>query len=205
MKAISMLAASLTLLASCSPPSLLSLADRVCDKAPRLMPGNEVSLGRGGSKTVIVDASSPCVETPAGRASYVVFELPTVNSAYLITVHSHPRGGGLISPEAKIYGAGDQPRRDVSGFRGAAGALVASATGEPGDRYVVVTSTPATIGGPQNIPTATNPPPVRLAATVFVPIIIPPTPTGPTTDAVDTVLAHSGAITVSADPFVTVP
>ncbi|WP_428487380.1 hypothetical protein [Rhodopila sp.] len=205
MKTSAIPALSLMLLAGCSQPPLLSLADRVCDTAPRLMPGNEVSLGRGGSSTVIMDAASPCVETPAGRASYIVFALPADNSPYQITVRSHPRGGALISPEATIYGADDRPRREIGGFRGAAGTLVASTTGEPGDRYVVVTSTPDTIGVPRNVPTAGNPPPIRLAATIVVPIIMPASPAGPTTDIISAILAHSGAITVSANPFITLP
>ena len=198
-------ALSLMLLSGCSHPPLLSLADRVCDKAPQLLPDNEVSLGRGGSRTVIVDAASPCLETPTGRASYIVFALPAASSPYQITIHSRPSGGALISPKAKIYGVDNRPRREIGGFRGTAGALVASATGEPGDRYVVVASTPDTIGGPQDVPTAANPPPIQLASTVIVPIIIPASPIGPVTETINVVLAHSGLITVSANSFVTFP
>lgn len=205
MKAGSIPALSLMLLAGCNGPPLLSLADRTCDTAPRLMPGNEVSLGGRGSRTVTVDADSPCVETPKGRASYVVFTLPAAGSPYRITVRSSPRGRALILPEAKIYGADDRPRREIGGFRGAAGALVAGATGAPGDHYLVVASTPDAIGSSQSVPTAANPPPVRLAAAAGVPIILPAVPVGPMTDTISAILAHSGAITVSAVPFVTMP
>ncbi len=90
-------------------------------------------------------------------------------------------------------------------FSSAAGALVGSARGEPGDRYVVVTSTPDSIGQSQDIPTAANSPSVRLAAATYVPIIIPASPDGPMTNAIQAVLAHSGVITVTAVPFITMP
>ena len=206
MKASSTLALSLALLAGCaSQPALFSLADRVCDKAPRLTSDHEVPLGRVGGRTAFVNASTPCVETPKGRVTYVVFALPAATSPYQITVRSRPRRGALISPEATIYGADDRVRREITGFRGAIGTLVASATGEPGDHYLVVTSTPDTIGRPQSVPTAANTPPIRLAAVVLVPIIIPAPAAGPRSDKIDAVLAHSGAITVSAVPFTTVP
>jgi hypothetical protein len=205
MTARALLALSLLLMAGCSHPPLLSLAQRVCDAAPQLIPGNEVSFGRSGGKTVVVNAASPCIDTPAGRASYVVFALPATNDPYQITVRSSLHGTALIWPNSIIYGADDRVRLNIRDFRGAASNLVASARGEPGDRYVVVTSTPGTIGRPYDLPTALKLSPVRLAAAVYVPIILPATPVGPMTDRVPAILAHSGTITVSAMPFVTIP
>jgi len=193
------------LLGGCSQPPLLSLSGRVCDAAPQLAAENQVPFGSAGGATVVLDANSRCVETPEGPATYAVFALPAAAGPYQITVRSRPRGISLLWPEATIYGQDNGPRRSITAFRSAAGAVVASARGEAGDRYVVVTSTPDTVGRREEIPTAANPAPIRLAATVIVPVIIPATPIGPTSNVLPAVLAHSGAVTVSAMPFVTVP
>ena len=205
MKPARLLPLLLPLLAACTPPPLLSLADRQCSTAPLLTAGHAVDLGHASGTTVIVDATSPCITTPKGPATYAVFKLPAVDSAYQLTIRSNPRGNGLLMPDAAIYGVDDRVRRAIADFRGAAGAMVASARAEPGDGYLVVTSSPATIGRIQTIPTADNPYPVRITAAVFVPLILPAAPIGPTSSALAPTLAHSGVVTVSAMPYLTLP
>lgn len=187
------------------PPPVLSLASRPCTAAVQLAPATEVPFAVASGTTVTVDATAACVETPSGRASYVVFRLPAATAPYQITVRSAARGLALMLPKAEIYDAQDRPRGEIDGFRGMREALVASARGLPGDRYVVVASSPASIGLQRSMPTAAVTRPVRVAAAVFVPIVIPMQPTGPTSDQVGVVLAHSGSVTVTAMPYVTLP
>ena len=83
------------------------------------------------------------------------------------------RGQAVIWPDATVYGRDDRPRLHIGSIREAAGAVVGAATGQAGDRYLVVTSTPSTVGRREAIPTADATPPIRLAAAVIIPIIIP--------------------------------
>lgn len=188
-----------------APPPILSLEARSCTASVQLAPASEVSFGVASGTTMMVDATAPCFETPAGRASYAVFRLPVATEPFQITVRSSARGLALLLPKAEIYDAQDRPRAAIDGFRAVRGALVASARGLPGDRYVVVASSPASVGLQRSMPTAGDPRPVRVAAAVFVPVLIPMQPTGPTTDQTGAVLAHSGSVTVTAMPYVTLP
>lgn len=197
--------ATLALLAGCNTPTLLSLEGRACDTAPQLSRDNLVELGSSRGTAVVLDGTAPCVVTPAGPASYAVFALPEAAGPYRITVRSTLRGQAVIWPDTTVYGKDDRPRLHVESVREAAGAVVGSVTGQVGDRYLVVTSTPGTIGRREAIPTAAATPPIRLAATIIIPIIIPNGPVGPATDKLSAILAHSGRVTVTALPFVTVP
>ena len=196
---------ALAVMAGCSTPTVLSLDGRACDAAPTLSRDNQVELGSSRGTTVALDGTARCVMTPAGPATYAVFALPEVASPYRITVRSTLRGQSVIWPDATVYGRDDRPRLHIDSLREAAGAVVGSVTGQVGDRYVVVTSTPGTIGRREAIPTAAATPPIRLAATIIIPIVIPNGPVGPATNKLPAILAHSGRITVTALPFVSVP
>lgn len=204
--ALAALTASL-LLAGCQrPPPVLDLAGRTCDAAPALGNAVPVPFGEARGARVTLAAGAPCLDLPEGRASYAVFALPASSAPYRITVRSLPGGAGMIWPDAAILTADGHSRARMADVRAAAGSIVATTRGEPTDRYVLVRSSPATIGTTPDIPTAGDPPPVRLAATVFIPVFIPPPgPLGPTTSKIQATLAHSGTITVSAMPYLTVP
>ena len=204
--ALAALTASL-LLAGCQrPPPVLDLAGGTCDAAPVLANAVPVPFGEARGARVTLAAGAPCLDQAEGRAIYAVFALPASSAPYRITVRSLVGGAGMIWPDATILTANGHSRARMTDFRAAASSIVATTRGEPADRYVLVRSSPATVGMTPNIPTAANPPPIRLAAAVFIPIFIPPPgPLGPTTSKIQATLAHSGTITVSAMPYLTVP
>lgn len=195
------------LLAGCqSSPPVLDLGAGLCDAMPALDHAAGVPFGDVRGARVTLGAGAPCLEREGSRATYAVFALPVSSAPYRITVRSLVSGTGIIWPDAEILTGDGHPRARMSAFRTAAGSIVGTTRGEPADRYVVVRSSPATIGTTPDIPTAANPPPIRLAAAVFIPIFIPPPgPLGPTSSTVKATLAHSGTITVSAMPYLTVP
>lgn len=204
--ALAALAASL-LLAGCQhPPLVLDLAGGTCDAAPALGNAVPVPFGEARGARITLAAGAPCLNLDEGRATYAVFALPASSAPYRITVRSLAGGAGMIWPDAAILTADGHSRARMTDVRAAASSIVATTRGEPADRYVLVRSSPATIGTMPSIPTAANPPSIRLASTVFIPIFIPPPgPLGPTASKVQATLAHSGTITVSAMPYLTVP
>ena len=199
------LAAAL-LLAGCQRPSaVLDLAGRTCDAAPALGNAVPVPFGEARGARITLAAGAPCLDLDAGRATYAVFALPASSTPYRITVRSLGGGAGMIWPDAAVLTADGHTRVRVTDFRTAASSIVATTRGEPADRYVLVRSSPTTIGTTPNIPTAGDPPPIRLAATVFIPVFVPPPALGPADSKVQATLAHSGTITVTAMPYLTVP
>lgn len=204
--ALAALAASLLLVGCQRPPPVLDLAGGTCDAAPALGNAVPVPFGEDRGARITLAAGAPCLDLDEGRATYAVFVLPASSAPYRITVRSLAGGAGMIWPDAAILTADGHSRARMTDVRAAASSIVATTRGEPADRYVLVRSSPATIGTTPNIPTAANPPPIRLVSTVFIPIFIPPPgPLGPTASKVQAILAHSGTITVSAMPYLTVP
>lgn len=200
------LAATL-LLAGCQRlPPVLDLAGGTCDAAPALGNAVPVPYGEVRGARITVAAGAPCLNLDQGKATYAVFALPGSPAPYRITVRSIASGAGIIWPDAVILTADGRSRARMTDVRTAAGSIVATTRGESADRYLLVRSSPRTIGTTADIPTAGDPPPIRVAATVFIPIFVPPPgPLGPTASKVQATLAHSGTIIVSAMPYLTVP
>lgn len=195
------------LLAGCQPPPVvLDLAGATCDAVPNLGNAVPVLFGEARGARTTLAAGAPCLNLDEGKATYAVFALPASTAPYRITVRSLARGAGIIWPDAAILTADGRSRARMTDVRTAAGGIVATTRGEPADHYVLVKSSPATIGTTPDIPTAGEPPPTRVAALVFIPIFVPPPgPLGPTASKVQATLAHSGTIIVSAMPYFTMP
>lgn len=195
------------LLAGCQPPPLvLDLAGGTCEAVPNLGNAAPVPFGEARGARITLAAGAPCLNLDEGKATYAVFSLPASAVPYRITVRSLPSGAGTIWPDATILTADGRARARMTDFRTARSGIVVTTRGEPADRYVLVKSSPTTIGTTPDIPTAGEPPPIRMAALVFIPVFIPPPgPLGPTASKVQTTLAHSGTIIVSAMPYVTMP
>ncbi|MFD2263934.1 hypothetical protein ACFSM5_13615 [Lacibacterium aquatile] len=96
---------------------------------------------------VAVDKNSACLETPAGRATYVAFKLPA--SPALLDIFSLPNGtGNFLSPRAMLLDADGVQLREIArdNFLFRANRLHAAVRQRPGEAYLVVTSDPASIG-----------------------------------------------------------
>ncbi len=143
----------LLLLAACGGPKvapLVSLDGRACATGPELITAYPVALDAGKeTKVAIVAADLRCIQAADGtRSSYVAFSLPISPARYLVTVRSEPLDQTLFSPRILLLdGLGNPVRelpRSVFMFHGKT--LYAGVQADPGERYLVVASDPASIG-----------------------------------------------------------
>jgi hypothetical protein len=95
-----------------------------------------------------IDDTAPCLATQQGKSLYGAFRLPDSTASFMIAVRSLPVGQGLFVPRLLLYdGTGALTReigRDELEFRGET--LTVLIRSHPGERYLVVASTPQSIG-----------------------------------------------------------
>lgn len=145
------LLAPLALAGCAAPPPLLDLSGRACAASPDLISAAPVALSDPRHPDTVklrIDATAPCLETPQGKSLYGAFRLPDSTVPFMIAVRSVPLGEGLFVPRLLLLdGTGAVAReigRDELEFRG--DTLTALIRSHPGERYLVVASTPQSIG-----------------------------------------------------------
>lgn len=136
-------------LAGCSsgPAPVTKVEAPSCATTPVL--GGAPRPGLGSMPvTLTFDARTACLDTPAGRATYVGFALPESAVPYEILLTSVPQGDTLLSPRVTTFAADGKPfrlvARDVFVLRG--GVLRATVQAQPDERFMVVASDPASVG-----------------------------------------------------------
>lgn len=117
------LAAALALLAACAaaPPPILDLSGHVCTPSPELITAPPVPLSNPGHPSPVelrIDETAHCLDTAQGKSLYAAFTLT-----------------GALAREVDS---------GVLQFRG--DSLTALIRAHPGERYLVVASTPQTVG-----------------------------------------------------------
>jgi hypothetical protein len=83
-----------------------------------------------------------------GKAAYVAFSLPQTADEYMLSVTSVPIGEGRFSPNLVLADGDGKTVRDISPdmFMAHGTALRAGLRPHPGERYLIVSSDPETIG-----------------------------------------------------------
>lgn len=148
---VAMLLAMTTAGCVTTPPlrPVVRLDDRLCATAPPLVTDRVTPLLFDKELTVELDQEFACLEGRDGkRRSFVVLALPERPDSYILGVTSTPRGTTLLSPRMQVLDATgvvlrERPR-DAFMFHGTA--LYAGMRAYPGDRYLLITSDPDTVG-----------------------------------------------------------
>ena len=131
------------------PPPTLSLAGRTCVDRPDLVSAKTVPLADDKPVKVALDDKTPCLEIPgAGKAAYVAFGLPQTGDEYMLSITSVPIGEGRFSPKLVLTDGDGKTVRDIPPdmFMAHGTALRAGLRPHPGERYLIVSSDPQTIG-----------------------------------------------------------
>ena len=202
----------ITGLAGCAkpPPPLLTLGGRACDGSPALAQSVAVPFNADGAR-VRLDDTSRCLDLPqaGGQTTYAVFRLPDASLPSLVTISSVvERGGAIVSPRVTITSASGAVLRTIEPrqFQATIEGLHAGLRTRQGERYVIVTADPRTLGYHFMLRLGLRTSkPIRLAMAgpVFIPIFIPPPPMQPTQRAAT--FSLSGIIRVTDEPVVTTP
>ncbi len=136
--------------AAAAPP-LLDISAHSCASAPDLVAARPVALGdpqHPGEVVPTIDEHAPCVDGAAGKSLYASFQLPESSQPYIISVRSTPLGAGIFAPRLMLFdGQGSLKRevpRDAFVYRG--DALSVLIRSRPDERFLVVASTPQTVG-----------------------------------------------------------
>ncbi len=207
------LAASLLLAVSaCShlaAPPVLTLGQRVCDAQPVLDGAVAVPFDQAGA-VVKLGASSRCLQPSptAPGVTYAVFRLPDAPQPYNVTVASVAADNAVVSPVLSVYGDDGSIRRTVppAAFRAGVYGFETGLRAQPGDRILVVTADPASLGHQQTLRLSLRDQGgVQTAAAVIVPIIIFVPHVRPGLTQQDVTLALNGTIRVAATPVTRVP
>jgi hypothetical protein len=146
------LAVLTVLLAACAkppPPPTLTLAGRNCVEKPDLASATSVPLADDKPIKVTLDDKAPCVDAPgSGKAAYAVFSLPVSNDEYMLSVTSVPVGEGRFLPRLVLADGDGKALRDIPPdmFMAHGTALRAGLRPHPGERFLIVSSDPDTIG-----------------------------------------------------------
>ncbi len=141
----------LAILAACAPkppPPLLSMEGRQCTPLPDLATAHAV-LVDDKDVSITLDEKTACLDVHAERKlAYVVFGLPAVDQPYLLSVTSIPIGEGLFFPKLTLLDGNGKVLREISPdvFLPHGAALHAGLRPHPDERYLIVSSDPATIG-----------------------------------------------------------
>ncbi len=132
-----------------SPP-VVSLEGRQCEARPNLSTARQVELEARRATVVEVGADTPCWNDngKTGNAAYAVFALPQAPNPYMVRVSSAPHGNAILMPRVQILNESgavvrEMGRQDMQ-FR--SGALGTVARIQPGQRYLVVSSDPQSVG-----------------------------------------------------------
>jgi len=131
------------------PPPTLSLAGRACVEKPDLASASAVPLADNKPVSVTLDDKTPCIEAAgSGKATYVAFSLPQSNEEYVLSVTSIPIGEGRFSPRLALLDADGKKLRDIPPdmFMAHGASLHAGLRPHAGERYLIVSSDPDTIG-----------------------------------------------------------
>ena len=151
----SILIAALSLAGCATPPPdlppLLSISENNCDSVPNLAGAIPTVATVEGDDVkpagVTLDIGSHCLNNKDGKALYAVFALPD-GGPYTVSLGSVPVGRAIFAPRASILDAQGTPVRDlpVTGFMFRGDAFTTLYRSHPGERYLLVTSDPATVG-----------------------------------------------------------
>ncbi len=152
-QALALLAAMpIAALAACMPkpppPPILSLEGRQCTPLPDLTTAKPL-LVDDKAVSVTLDDKTGCLDVHAAKKLvYVAFDLPAAPAPYLLSVTSTPIGEGLFSPRLTLLDAAGKPVREIpaDAFLPHGSALHAGLRPHDGERYLIVSSDPETIG-----------------------------------------------------------
>lgn len=131
-----------------SPPPVTKLAAVNCVEAPVTAAARELPFAAEEATRIALSETSPCITTPTGPAVYEAVRLPRLDAPYLVSIGSIVQGAALFSPRLTILGEDGQMLRQIPresfNFRGAA--FDATLRIAPGDRFLLITSDPDTVG-----------------------------------------------------------
>jgi len=145
------LAVLAALLAACAkpPPPTLSLTGRICVEKPDLKSATTVPLADDKPVKVTLDDKTPCFDAPgSGKAAYAAFSLPASSDEYMLSVTSVPIGEGRFLPRLALADGDGKTLREIPPdmFMAHGVALRAGLRPHPGERFLIVSSDPDTIG-----------------------------------------------------------
>lgn len=132
-------------------PPLTDLGTRQCATTPDFAHATPLPLNPREKtvKKITINAKTACLNDAAGPSLYVVYALPVSDKRYTVSVTSVPDGTTLFAPRVLLYGADGTLKRSFVGkqisFRGTSLSLYFLS--HPGERYLVVASDPAAVGG----------------------------------------------------------
>lgn len=147
------LPAAFGLLSACAapPPPLLDISTHACAPQPDLVSALPVKLSdpiRPDMVNLRIDDTARCLQTTQGPSLYGAFALPADAMPMMLAVRSVPVGEGLFVPHLLLLDGTGAVQREVEQsalqFRGET--LTAFIRLHPGERYLVVGSTPQTVG-----------------------------------------------------------
>jgi hypothetical protein len=130
------------------PPPLLSMEGRQCTPLPDLATAHAVSVD-DKDVSITLDDKTGCLDVHAERKlAYVAFGLPVIDQPYLLSVTSIPIGEGLFFPKLTLLDGAGKVLREIPPdmFLPHGAALHAGLRPHPDERYLIVSSDPATIG-----------------------------------------------------------
>jgi hypothetical protein len=130
------------------PPPILSMEGRQCTALPDLATAHPVSVNEK-DVSVTLDDKTGCLDVHAERKlAYVAFGLPATDQAYLLSVTSIPIGEGLFFPKLTLLDGAGKVLREIPPdvFLPHGAALHAGLRPHPDERFLIVSSDPATIG-----------------------------------------------------------
>lgn len=142
-------AATLGACAKAPPPPTLTLAGRTCVEKPDLASATPVPLAQDKPVKVTLDDKTPCLEAAGSvKVAYVAFSLPEATDEYMLSVTSAPVGEGRFSPRLILADKDGGKLRDIPSdmFMAHGVSLHAGLRPHPGERYLIVSSDPETIG-----------------------------------------------------------
>lgn len=134
-------------------PALLDIAGHTCADTPAIdgAIATVPTIDGDSEKPTIamLDAQSPCLTTPDGKALYTVFAIPD-GGPYTIRVASVPLGSSILAPRASVLDEHGAPIRElpVTSFMFRGDNLAALYRSHPGERYLLVRSDVASAGKP---------------------------------------------------------
>ncbi len=134
-------------------PPVLDLAGHECTETPSLAAAVPVvAIIDGKSEkpsTTMLDANSPCLARPAGKALYALFAVPD-GGPYTISIASVPLGRSLLAPRASVLDDKGGLVRELptSSFMFRGTYFTALYRSHAGERYILVESDPPSVGKP---------------------------------------------------------
>ena len=131
------------------PMPTLSLEGRSCTDKPDLAAASAVPLENDKPVSVMLDDKAPCLQAAgAAKVTYAAFSLPQSTEEYVLTIISAPIGEGRFSPRMALLDAGGDTLREIPPdmFMARGTALRAGLRRHSGERYLVISADPDTIG-----------------------------------------------------------